>query len=203
MPDSIRDLCGPIQALYAALQVRDDYTAQHSNRTTALARALGICCGLSAEQLEILQVAATLHDVGKIGVPDAVLLKPGPLTSDEWELMKQHAAIGAQIVSLMDRERMDEVALAVRHHHEGYDGKGYPDGLAGDRIPVLARVIALADSYDAMATRRPYKQPREHHEIMEIMQGSASAHYDPWMLGKFTQMIEASPYRADRHKGDV
>jgi HD-GYP domain-containing protein (c-di-GMP phosphodiesterase class II) len=203
MPDSIQDLGGPIQALYTALKARDAYTAQHSDRTTQLARALGKSCGLDGRQLDILTMGAALHDIGKIGVPDAVLLKPGALDEDEWELMKQHSDTGAQIITAMNIEPMDEVALAVRHHHEGYDGLGYPDGLAGENIPFLSRVIALADSYDAMATRRPYKQPREHAEIMEILQGSACTHYDPWMLGKFVQLIESSPYRADRYTVDA
>jgi HD-GYP domain-containing protein (c-di-GMP phosphodiesterase class II) len=202
MPDSIQDLGGPIQALYTALKARDAYTAQHSDRTTQLARALGKSCGLDGRQLDILTMGAALHDIGKIGVPDAVLLKPGPLTADEWTLMKQHPDLGAQIVSSIDDDGIQEVTAAVRHHHEGFDGSGYPDGLAGENIPVLARVITLADSYDAMATRRPYRHPLEHSQILDILLGPACKQYDPWMLDKFLQMIASSPYHADRYRNE-
>lgn len=201
MKEVVRDLTGPIAALFAALKARDSYTAQHSDRTIALASALGKCCGLSAQQLRVLGAAAAVHDIGKIGVPDAVLLKPGRLDAHEWELMKKHSEIGGQLLASISADDIGEVAIAVRHHHEGYDGMGYPDGLAGESIPVLSRVISLADSYDAMATPRPYHAPREHAAIMAIIRGPACAHYDPWMLGKFAQLIETSPYRADRHAG--
>ncbi|MDY6984440.1 MAG: HD domain-containing protein, partial [Pseudomonadota bacterium] len=131
--DVVRDLSGPIEALFAALKARDSYTAYHSNRTTALASSLGKRCGLSAQQLRVLEAAAAVHDIGKIGVPDAVLLKPGRLDAREWALMKRHSEIGAQLLaSIKSTEDIDEVATVVRHHHEGFDGKGYPDALAGE-----------------------------------------------------------------------
>jgi HD-GYP domain-containing protein (c-di-GMP phosphodiesterase class II) len=116
--------------------------------------------------------------------------------------MKAHADIGSRMLAAIPALEMDQVVAAVRHHHEGFDGKGYPDGLAGESIPFLSRIISLADGYDAMATARPYHKPREHAAIMDVMYGENAAHYDPWMLRNFTRLIETSSHHAGRHSGD-
>jgi HD-GYP domain-containing protein (c-di-GMP phosphodiesterase class II) len=198
MWDSVQDMAKPVHALLAALKDRDLYTGEHSNRTTVLAGELGRRCGLTRHQLDLLQAAAAVHDIGKIGVPDSILLKPGRLDTDEWMLMKAHSEIGSDMLAALPLGEIDEVVSAVRHHHEGFDGKGYPDGLAGEAIPFMSRIITLADSYDAMATTRPYHKPRDHRSIMTLLHGEAVGHYDPWMLEKFTQLIETSSFRADR-----
>jgi HD-GYP domain-containing protein (c-di-GMP phosphodiesterase class II) len=202
MFESIQELARPVRALFAALKARDIHTASHSSRTTLLARELGKSCSLTRHQLDLLHAAACVHDIGKIGIPDAVLLKPGRLDADEWTVMKGHSVIGSHMLAAIPEGEMEELISAVRHHHEGFDGKGYPDGLAGDSIPLMARIIALADSYDAMATTRPYHKPKGHTAIMEILYGESGGHYDPWLREKFTLMIETSPYRADRYAGD-
>lgn len=185
-----------LRALSLALRERDLDTARHSLRTSALARALGEECGLDRHQLALLELAARVHDLGKIGVPDRVLLKPGPLDADEWALMKQHSESGGRVVQRLSGDHVDTVGLIVRHHHEAFDGSGYPDGLAGENIPLLARIVALADSYDAMAVARPYRRPKTHPEIMAILHSESGSHFDPHLLGKFSALLKTSPLNA-------
>lgn len=202
MWDSIRPLSGALHALLAALKERDTYTSAHSDRTAALASSLGKRCGLTTHQLNVLNAAAAVHDIGKVGIPDSVLLKPGRLDVAEWELMKTHPVIGARVLSQIPVPEVGEVATLVRHHHERFDGSGYPDGLTGDSIPFMSRIIAVVDAYDAMATTRPYHRPKPHRAIMDIMHGENGGHYDPWLLTQFTELVEKSEYRADRYAGD-
>ena len=172
--------------LSAALKQRDAYTADPCWRVGALAVALAQACGLSQHDLSILSVFARFHDIGKIGLPDAVLLKPGPLDADEWEIVKSHSVRGEQIIR-SDRylPYMQEAALAIRHHHEYYDGLGYPDGLRGQAIPLLSRVISIVDSYDAMTTRRVYQASRSHDETMSILSSERGTKQDPEILDVF------------------
>ncbi len=199
---SIPAMAQPVHALFAALRDRDLHTAEHSARTVALAADLGVRCGLSAHQLDLLQAAAAVHDIGKIGIPDLVLLKPGRLDPDEWTIMKTHAEIGSRLLAALPVEEIEDIVTAVRHHHEGFDGKGYPDGLVGEAIPVMSRIIGLADSYDAMATTRPYHKPRSHSSIMDVLHGESGSRYDPWIHAQFAELIETSLYRADRYDSD-
>jgi putative nucleotidyltransferase with HDIG domain len=144
-----------LEALSATVDARDAYTAGHSRRVRAFSLVLGTELGLSAEELEMLSQAALLHDIGKIGVPDAVLLKEGALTQAEWLAMKSHPEEGARIIERLGY--LDDVVPAIRHHHERLDGRGYPHGLHGDEIPLAARIIHVADSLDAMLTKRVYR----------------------------------------------
>ena len=145
---------GNLRALSSALSAKDYYTLGHASRVAAYITMLGAELGWPAERLEELENVAFLHDIGKIGVSDRVLLKAGPLTSEEWELMRQHPGISAEIVRpLFDQELVE----GVRHHHERFDGKGYPDGLAGEAIPLIARAMCVVDCYDAMSCQRPYR----------------------------------------------
>ena len=146
-----QSLCG----LANALEAKDAYTRGHSVRVSQLARQLALRAGLLQPAAETIAQAALLHDIGKIGVPEAILRKPGLLTTEEWEIMRRHPVTGAQIVAPL--EFFDQGAVILRHHHERLDGSGYPDGLTGDGIPLGARIVAVADVYDALTSDRPYR----------------------------------------------
>ena len=140
---------------------------------------LGRELGWPAERLEEVENVAFLHDIGKIGVSDRVLLKAGPLTSEEWELIRQHPGISAEIVRpLFD----DELVAGVRHHHERFDGKGYPDGLAGEAIPLLARAMCVVDCYDAMSCERPYRPALSYRRCLAELRRCAGVQFDPEMV---------------------
>jgi HD-GYP domain-containing protein (c-di-GMP phosphodiesterase class II) len=143
-------------ALAEAIEARDNYTAGHSRRVTDYSVMIGREMGLSSEELDLLKIGSILHDVGKIGISDCVLRKPAALDSHEYEQIKSHPDIGARILSHVPQ--LSRVVPGVRHHHERFDGKGYPDGLVGDEIPLLARIIAVADTFDAMTSTRVYRQ---------------------------------------------
>jgi response regulator RpfG family c-di-GMP phosphodiesterase len=150
------NLTSTFMALVAAIQVRDHYTEEHSSRVTQTSVKIAIEMGMPPAEVARLRIAAQLHDLGKISIPDNVLLKPGSLTKEEFEIIKQHPVTGDAIlshISLLDDER-----TIVRHHHERWDGSGYPDGLAGENIPLLSRIMAVADSFDAMTSDRPYRK---------------------------------------------
>ena len=188
-------LLGSVNALTEALEVRDAYTRSHCDRSERLATELGYACDVSDRELDRLRVGARFHDVGKIGVPDAVLLKPARLTSDEWTLMKAHPALGEQIFRAAALPDQDEIASVIRHHHESFDGSGYPDGLAGEAIPLLSRILLIVDAYDAMTTARPYCTERTHAQVMEIMRSESGSKFDPEIFRKFSALIDHSPAR--------
>jgi len=143
--------------LALTIEARDPYTQGHCERLAGYATALGASLGLGSDEQLALHRGGFLHDVGKIGIPDAVLLKPGPLDPDELALMQQHAVIGDNLCR--ELRLLEEVRPIVRHHHERLDGTGYPDRLSGDRIPLLAQIMSIVDAYDAMTTKRPYRAP--------------------------------------------
>jgi HD-GYP domain-containing protein (c-di-GMP phosphodiesterase class II) len=185
-----------ISALVRALRERDDNTGAHSDRTAGLALELGRACRLSAAELGTLALAARLHDVGKIGIPDAVLLKPGRLDAAEFDVMKSHPRRGYDLLTAVLDENEAAVATVVLHHHEGFDGAGYPDRLKGEEIPIMSRIVAMADSYDAMATTRPYHAPRSHAEIMHVLFDVQGGKYDPYIRTTFAAVVEGSVHRA-------
>lgn len=176
--------------LSVALGQRDLHTRQHSDRVIQLAVALGEQIGLSSHELGVLSLGAQFHDLGKIGIPDHILRKPAAFEQDEWTCMQQHAAIGERIILAMEGEDTADVARTVRHHHERFDGSGYPDRLAGDAIPLYARIISLADSYDAMLETRPYHRQRSHREVMDILTQENGSKHDPDLLYAFTAIAE-------------
>lgn len=188
-------MLGSVESLSVALQLRDSYTGSHCDRSARLAAELGNACDVSDAELSHLRVSARFHDIGKIGVADAVLLKPGRLTSDEWDLMRKHPALGERIVKAMDLPNQDVIAPAVRHHHESFDGSGYPDGLAGEAIPLLSRILLIVDAYDAMTTPRPYHAVRTHAQVIELMRSECGTKLDPGIFRKFSALIEHSPAR--------
>jgi len=181
--------------LGAALHERDAYTSLHGDRVMQVALAVGRSVGLNPQELGRLRAAALLHDVGKIGIPDEVLLNPGALDSAQLAIMRSHAERGEKILRAIPGEDADLVAEAVRHHHEEFDGNGYPDRLGGENIPVLSRIISITDNYDAMASRRVYHRPRDHEYIIGVMHEESGQKHDPYLLSKFMNVIERSPLR--------
>ncbi|MHB8447700.1 MAG: HD-GYP domain-containing protein [Rudaea sp.] len=175
-----------------ALEKKDAYTAGHCGRVEAFSTHLGLLCELNAGELTVLRSAARLHDVGKIGIPDRILLKPGRLEPDEWEIMKTHAELGQQIIEAIGHPDAGRIARVVRHHHETFDGTGYPDGLSGERIPVCSRIILLADSYDAMTTTRHHQQARSHQHVMDILRSERGTKFDSVIFGHFETLIADS-----------
>ena len=183
-------------ALAVALGERDRHTRLHSERVVDLSLELGRHCDFTGRELDILALGAEFHDIGKIGIPDRVLQKPAAFDAEEWVAMKEHPLIGERILAAIDMDEAREAARVVRHHHEHFDGSGYPDGLAGSRIPVYSRIISLADSYDAIAFTRPYHHARRHHEIMDILHREGGGKHDPDLLHAFCSVIERSSRRA-------
>jgi HD-GYP domain-containing protein (c-di-GMP phosphodiesterase class II) len=183
------------KALSVALGHRDSLTRVHSERVRDLSEAVGVRCGLSARELGILKIAGSFHDIGKIGIPDHILFKPSPFDDAEWENMKQHSEIGENIIAATELEGSQEASLAIRHHHEYYNGQGYPDGLAGEEISISSRIINIADSYDAMAQTRLYQHPKTHLEIMAILHKDSGQKHDPEVLRIFCEIIESSNFK--------
>ena len=166
-----------LERVARAVDARDGYTAQHSRRVCELAVEMGRLLGLDARRLHHLSDAALFHDVGKLSVPDSILLKPGPLTPSEWEVMRGHSVEGAR---LLERLGLDEAAVAaVRHHHENFDGSGYPDGLAGDEIPLIARIIHVVDAFDSMISDRAYRPARPMLEAIHELRGATGEQFCP------------------------
>ncbi|HWP52079.1 MAG TPA: HD-GYP domain-containing protein [Clostridia bacterium] len=145
-----------LAAIVTAMEARDSYTASHSSRVADITEYLCRWLQLPASETELIHIAAHVHDIGKIGIPDAILHKSGKLTDGEWQIMRRHPVIGFNILSKVGG--FEDIALCVRYHHECWDGSGYPDGLLGEAIPLGARIISLADSIDAMLSVRKYRQ---------------------------------------------
>ena len=180
-------------ALIKALKHKDLHTQLHSSRVIELATELGKKCNLSQHDLDLLRVSAALHDIGKIGVDDMIISKPGPLNLSEKEQMEAHVEIGAEIVSGLHAEESDKVALAIRHHHETFEGSGYPEKLCGEDIPYLSRLISIADCYDALTEIRPYHQAADQQTALRIMHSEMQYQkFDPYMFNKFIQVIDAA-----------
>lgn len=187
-------------ALAKAIDARDTYTAAHSDRLAELAFEVGQAMGLAPDDLQALKLAAQLHDIGKIGVPDDILRKPGPLTEDEWNLMKRHPEIGADILSPV--RPLQEVIPIVRHHQERYDGTGYPDGLQGEAIPLGARILAVVDAYSAITDNRVYRMGRPVGDAMQELRQGAGAQFDPAIVELFLRLQASKDKReADRGSG--
>lgn len=170
-----------------ALEAKDPYTRGHSDRVACLAQHLALRIGVSPREARMIAQAGLLHDLGKIGIPESVLLKAGPLTAEEWELMRAHPVVGARIVAPL--EFFAEGALIIRHHHERQDGSGYPAGLAGEAIPLGARIVAVADVYDALTSDRPYRPSLEHREALRWIEASAERLLDAGIVSAFFGLV--------------
>ncbi|HLK58897.1 MAG TPA: HD domain-containing phosphohydrolase [Chthonomonadaceae bacterium] len=175
-----------VQALAAAIDAKEPFTAEHSRRVAVFAVAIAEAMELPRSEVRNVQLAAEVHDVGKIGTPDSILNKPGPLDKEEWELIKQHAEIGAQIVGRI--EQLAYVAEIVRHHHEAMNGNGYPDGLKGEEIPLLSRIIAVADAYEVMTSNRVYRTRFSREEAVSRLQAATGEQFDPEVVSAFLSL---------------
>src|SRR6266446_2058556 len=174
-----------------ALEAKDAYTRGHSTRVAELSRELALRMGQPRPAAETIAQAALLHDLGKIGVPESILRKPGALTGEEWEIMRRHPVTGAQIVAPL--EFFDDGAIIVRHHHERLDGSGYPDRLAGEGIPLGARIVAVADVYDALTSGRPYRAGLAHAEAVQALHHEGGPTLDDRLVALLVDILETAP----------
>lgn len=181
-----------ILRLARAGEYRDEGTGNHVLRMAKYSRQIAEAMGTFSEQdCEDLEYAAPMHDIGKIGIPDGILLKPGKLNSYEWEIMQSHTTIGHAILSDSQSRYMQIGAIIALNHHERFDGKGYPNGLAGEDIPLIARVVAVADVFDALVSARPYKEAWDNDEAIAYIQQQSGTHLDPQCVDAFMQRLDA------------
>jgi putative two-component system response regulator len=175
-------------SLAKSVEDRDPDLGQHCQRLALMASAMGLALGLPPADIRSLQHGGYLHDIGKIGIPDRILFKAGPLTPDEWEIMRSHSVRGERICACM--KSLAPVLPLIRHHHEKYDGTGYPDGLKGHEIPLLARILQVVDIYDALTTERPYKRAYTPEEAMTIMREETNKGWrDPQLVDVFADLL--------------
>lgn len=177
-----------IQALIAALDAKDSYTSGHSMRVARHARLIGDALHLTEDDLFTLELAALLHDIGKIGMPDHILNKTSSLEELEYNTAKEHPVVGSRIVGKIDE--LNEVAAIIRHHHERFDGSGYPDGLAGEAIPLFSRILTIADAYESIVSKRSYHQPRSQADAIRELRNNAGTQFDPVLCTTFTDIIK-------------
>jgi HD-GYP domain-containing protein (c-di-GMP phosphodiesterase class II) len=180
-----------IRVVTAAIDAKSHYAARHSSRVTQLSLMIGKRIGLSPEQTITLELAAQLHDIGKIGTPEEVLTKPGMLTDEEWVDVLKHPALGSAFLAAVPE--LSEIASAVRHHHEHYDGTGYPDGLQGPAIPLFARIIAVADAYDAITSDRPYRKTKTHQEAAKELELHSGKQFDTVLVHQLLAALSEEP----------
>lgn len=178
-----------VQCLGKAAEYRDNETGMHILRISHFARTIAKAIGFSDEQADELLHAAPMHDVGKIGIPDAILLKPGKLTAEEWEVMRQHPAIGARIIGEHKSSLLQLAATIALCHHEKWDGSGYPNSLAGEDIPLEARIVSLVDVFDALTSVRPYKKAWPIEEALEFIRDQSGSHFDPMLVDVFMDCL--------------
>lgn len=178
-----------VQCLGKAAEYRDNETGMHILRISHFACTIAKAIGFSDEQADELLHAAPMHDVGKIGIPDAILLKPGKLTAEEWEIMRQHPAIGARIIGEHKSSLLQLAATIALCHHEKWDGSGYPNGLAGEDIPLEARIVSLVDVFDALTSVRPYKKAWPIEEALEFIRDQSGSHFDPMLVDVFINCL--------------
>ena len=176
-----------LKSLISSIEARDHYTEQHCQRVTELSIRIAASMHCSEKDIESLKIAGILHDVGKIAVPDSILLKPDGLTQEEYLIIKNHPAIGENILKpivLLDKER-----IIIQCHHERWDGKGYPLGISGNDIPFLARILAVADSFDAMTNNRPYRMALPIEKAVEELIKNKNTQFDPDIVEAFIKII--------------
>jgi HD-GYP domain-containing protein (c-di-GMP phosphodiesterase class II) len=177
-----------IKALANAVEIKDEYTRGHSERVAKIALMFAKHLRIKDSEINVLYQASILHDIGKIGIPDAVLNKPGKLTEEEYGMIKEHPFLGYKII--MEIKGMERIATIIKYHHERWDGKGYPDGLKEENIPFLSRIIAIADSYDAMYSNRSYRKALNLEVIKEIFEKEKGKQWDPELVSKFLEIID-------------
>ncbi len=178
-----------IRRLGRAAEYRDDMTGYHIIRMSRYSQQLALAAGMSEQDAETVLNASPMHDIGKIGIPDSVLMKPGKLDPDEWEIMKTHVDIGVEILSGSDFNLMNMAAEIAQSHHEKWDGTGYPGGLVGEDIPLTGRVVAIADVFDALTTERPYKKAWPVDETVAFLKEQSGKHFDPNLVELFLGIL--------------
>lgn len=192
--DQIRQMTmRTIQRLALTLDAKDAYTEGHSDRVAGYVVQLALALGMSAEEVDNLRLVALLHDVGKIVIPDEVLNKPGRLTDEEFEQMKRHTVIGSDIIK--DIDLIPGVGAGARSHHERYDGRGYPDGLKGEEIPYVARIIAVADAYDAMTSNRVYRKHLTREKVLDEIEKGVGTQFDPEIATLLIKLLRSGQFR--------
>jgi HD-GYP domain-containing protein (c-di-GMP phosphodiesterase class II) len=177
-----------IRALVNAVEAKDEYTRGHTERVTEYSVMLATTMGLSSDEIQRIELSALLHDVGKIGIPDKILLKPGKLTDEEFEVVKEHPTRGVKM--LQPIKQLRTVVDGIKHHHEKLDGSGYPDGLMGNGIPLVARIITVGDAFDAMTTDRPYRKAMSREEALRRLKQDSNTQFDPELVELFLKCIE-------------
>ena len=180
-----------VERLGRAAEYKDTDTGEHIARMSQYSKVLALALGMNEQHAELLRQAAPMHDVGKIGIPDSILLKPGKLTPDEFAHMKEHAAIGAKILANSPSPLLQLAHVLAIEHHEKWDGTGYPNGLKGEEISIEGRIVAIADVFDALTSKRPYKEPWSIEQTLEHMQQQAGKHFDPQLVDLFISKIDA------------
>ncbi|HJS69516.1 MAG TPA: HD-GYP domain-containing protein, partial [Gaiellaceae bacterium] len=185
-----RTFLSTVEALANALEANDEYTSSHARWITDLSLHVGRALGLDARTLKRLELGALFHDIGKIGIPEAILTKPGPLDDEEWKVVRLHPELGARILAPI--ERLEEVCEIVLHCHEHWDGSGYPNGLAGEEIPLEARVILVCDAYHAMTSDRAYRKRLPEAEARRRLEEASGTQFDPKIVEVFLALEDAA-----------
>jgi len=178
-----------IQRLGRAAEYKDNETGMHVIRMSHYSKRLGLAAGMDEADAELLLNASPMHDIGKIGIPDRILQKPGPLDEDEWAIMKQHPQFGAEILGEHASELLETARVIALAHHEKWDGSGYPNGLEGEQIPFVGRVVAIADVFDALTTVRPYKRAWTVEEMLQWIRTQHGSHFDPVLVDRFVGIM--------------
>jgi HD-GYP domain-containing protein (c-di-GMP phosphodiesterase class II) len=178
------------QTMAQTLDARDPYTAGHSSRVSDYSVAIAEAMNLSASEVDVIRTGANFHDIGKIGIPDAVLQKPGPLTEAEFGVIKRHPVIGKRILEGV--AKFHDYLSIVELHHENHDGTGYPWGLRGDNVPLEARIVHVVDAYDAMTTNRPYRPALSHDQAVSIIRTHSGTQFDPAVVEVFLRLVQSS-----------
>jgi len=179
-----------IYRLVLAAEYRDEDTGNHIVRMSRYCALIAEKLGLPAKEVQNILYAAPMHDVGKIGIPDSILLKPGKLTDEEFDIIKMHSTIGAKILANSKAEILNVAEKIALSHHEKWNGKGYPQGLSGDNIPLVGRIVGLADAFDALTSKRPYKDPYPVEMAIDIIKQERGQHFDPDMVDVFMENID-------------
>ncbi|MEO7034216.1 MAG: two-component system response regulator [Polyangiaceae bacterium] len=192
-----------IRRLGRAGEYRDNETGMHVLRMSHIAHALALRQGMSEQRADLVLQAAPMHDVGKLGIPDRILLKPGKLSPEEWEIMKRHTLIGAEIVGDHPSELMQTARMVALLHHERWDGSGYPHGLRGEAIPPIARLVAVADVFDALLSARPYKAPWTVADTVAEFKAQSGRHFDPDAVSALLDILPQCLAIRDRYSDDV